>query len=151
MILMENALKYSPDQSPVDIWYEQAEKETSFYVLDRGPGIPADDAEKVFNRFYQVDDMKHRSQSGLGLGLLYREIHRRNARRTDFGRARGERRLALQLRNPPAPVNHPALKRSAVDESRQAVSTHPLALALVPDGSKEQPSRRCHRGNNPAR
>lgn len=69
MILMENALKYSPDQSPVDIWYEQGEEETSFYVLDRGPGIPADDAEKVFNRFYQVDDMKHRSQSGLGLGL----------------------------------------------------------------------------------
>jgi PAS domain S-box-containing protein len=69
MILMDNALKYSPDQSPVDIWFEQGEEETLFHVLDRGPGIPADDIEKVFNRFYQVEDASYHSHPGLGLGL----------------------------------------------------------------------------------
>ena len=69
MILMDNALKYSPVQSPVDIWFEQGETETSFHVLDRGPGIPADDAEKVFKRFYQVEDVSYHSHPGLGLGL----------------------------------------------------------------------------------
>jgi signal transduction histidine kinase len=38
-------------------------------VLDRGPGVPEADRERVFNRFYQVDEPMHHSQPGLGLGL----------------------------------------------------------------------------------
>ncbi len=68
-VLMDNALKYSPQDSRVDVWFEQDESETRFNVLDRGPGIPESDREKVFIRFYQVGDVDHHSHTGLGLGL----------------------------------------------------------------------------------
>lgn len=69
MILMDNALKYSPEGSLVEAWFEQDEAETRFCVLDRGPGIPEADRERVFIRFYQVGDVDHHSHTGLGLGL----------------------------------------------------------------------------------
>ena len=68
-ILIDNALKYSPGESLVDIWYEQEADETVYCVMDRGPGIPEKDREKVFNQFYQVEDVHHHSLPGMGLGL----------------------------------------------------------------------------------
>jgi signal transduction histidine kinase len=38
-------------------------------VSDRGPGVPEDARERVFERFYQVDDVLHHSKPGVGLGL----------------------------------------------------------------------------------
>jgi PAS domain S-box-containing protein len=69
MVLMDNALKYSPEGSRVEAWFEQDEQETTYHVLDQGPGIPEADREKVFLRFYQVGDVDHHSHTGLGLGL----------------------------------------------------------------------------------
>ncbi len=69
LILIDNALKYSPAEAEVDIWFDQDDRETVFSVRDRGPGIPEKDREKVFDRFYQVEEVKHHSLPGLGLGL----------------------------------------------------------------------------------
>lgn len=68
-ILVENACEYSEASSPVDVEVERGEDEILIMVLDRGPGIPRADLERVFERFYQVVDASHHSKPGLGLGL----------------------------------------------------------------------------------
>ncbi|MDY6797096.1 MAG: PAS domain S-box protein [Actinomycetota bacterium] len=68
-ILIDNAMKYSPEESLVHIWCEQTGEETLFHVLDRGIGIPEEEREKIFRRFYQVEDVNHHSLPGMGLGL----------------------------------------------------------------------------------
>ncbi len=69
VILLDNALKYSPPGSLVEIAGERRGGEIIFSVLDRGGGIPPEDGERVFDRFYQVGSAKHHSGPGLGLGL----------------------------------------------------------------------------------
>lgn len=70
VILVENAINYSPEGSPVDIDASLLEPSLlEIRVMDRGPGIPAEAAEKVFERFYQVGDVLHHSKPGIGLGL----------------------------------------------------------------------------------
>ncbi len=68
IILIENAAKFSPRDALVEV--EVAEQPTgqTVSVLDRGVGIPEGERAKVFDRFYQVEDVLHHS-NGLGLGL----------------------------------------------------------------------------------
>jgi PAS domain S-box-containing protein len=68
-ILVENALKYSPDGSKVEVGFEQGDGKTVFSVADSGPGVPESDSALVFERFYQVEDPQHHSLPGIGLGL----------------------------------------------------------------------------------
>ena len=73
--LLDNALKYSPDSGTVSIrtWINGAE--AGLDVADEGPGIPPDLAEKVFERFFRVDEARSRERGGSGLGLaIVRDI-----------------------------------------------------------------------------
>lgn len=75
LILLENAAKYSPPASPVDVEAEVNEDEFLASVLDRGPGVPVEERTRIFERFYQVEDVNHHSIPGIGLGLyIAREI-----------------------------------------------------------------------------
>ncbi len=75
VILLDNAVKFSPPASPLRIEVEEEENVLEFSVLDRGIGIPEHARELVFDRFYQVEEVKHHSSVGLGLGLyLARQI-----------------------------------------------------------------------------
>jgi len=67
--LLDNADKYSPEGSPVSVTLEARAGIALVSVLDRGPGIPESDRERVFERFYQVEDALNHSQPGMGLGL----------------------------------------------------------------------------------
>ncbi|MBN1288321.1 MAG: PAS domain S-box protein [Actinobacteria bacterium] len=67
--LLENAVKFSPENAPVEIWFEQDDSQTVFSIRDHGSGIPERDREKIFDRFYQVEDVLHHSIPGIGLGL----------------------------------------------------------------------------------
>jgi|GEM_PF-596131 PAS domain S-box-containing protein len=69
IILLDNAVKYSPPGSLVELKGERRAGEVFFSVLDRGMGIPLEDRERVFDRFYQVGSALHHSGPGLGLGL----------------------------------------------------------------------------------
>lgn len=67
--LLENALKYSPQGSPIDITVRREDKELQVAVVDRGAGIPADDRERVFDKFYRLHSPRHVSGTGLGLSI----------------------------------------------------------------------------------
>lgn len=65
-ILLDNARKYSSDVIDVKI---ETEGTPAIAVIDRGIGIPEKDTERVFERFYRVDESRTRSSGGYGLGL----------------------------------------------------------------------------------
>jgi PAS domain S-box-containing protein len=69
VILLENAVNYSPEESEVEVEVTSFDGEMLLSVLDRGQGVPQEDRERIFDRFYQVEDVDHHSISGLGLGL----------------------------------------------------------------------------------
>ncbi|NPV60100.1 MAG: PAS domain-containing protein [Actinobacteria bacterium] len=82
VILLENALKFSPPESVVEIEVEQSEGGCLISVLDRGPGIPSRDRERVFDRFHQVEQARFHSKPGMGMGLyIAREIVERHGGR----------------------------------------------------------------------
>ena len=68
--LVDNALKFSPDGGQVKLMVESAEDgSAAITVHDEGEGIPTELREKVFERYYQIDQGDSRKYEGLGVGL----------------------------------------------------------------------------------
>ena len=68
--LIENALRHSGDAEAVDISLEQAAGQVTLSVADGGPGIPAQDRDKVLQRLYRLDRSRGTPGHGLGLALV---------------------------------------------------------------------------------
>jgi two-component system sensor histidine kinase KdpD len=74
--LVDNALKYSPPGSPLGISATMGDHRVTITVRDQGPGVPASDRERIFEKFYRRPDAR-RLVPGAGLGLyIAREIAR---------------------------------------------------------------------------
>lgn len=67
--LLDNALKYTPRGSRLDISAQRRTTEVEVCVRDDGPGIPTEDLPHIFERFYRVDKGRSRDKGGTGLGL----------------------------------------------------------------------------------
>jgi two-component system sensor histidine kinase SenX3 len=67
--LVANAVSYSECGSTVLVSTKADEHNISISVVDQGIGIPADEIDRIFERFYRVDPARHRSTGGTGLGL----------------------------------------------------------------------------------
>jgi two-component system sensor histidine kinase SenX3 len=67
--LMENAVKYSDEGSTVEVGGRTDGHWVELRVRDRGIGIPTQDLERIFERFYRVDRARGRDTGGTGLGL----------------------------------------------------------------------------------
>jgi PAS domain S-box-containing protein len=67
--LISNALKYSPSDQPVNVRVSVTATEALVAVHDRGPGIPPEALEHIFERFYRAPGVEVQSGSGVGLGL----------------------------------------------------------------------------------
>jgi len=68
--LVDNAFKFSSEGKTVRLMIESAKNgNTAITVQDEGPGIPLELREKVFERFYQIDQGDSRKYEGLGVGL----------------------------------------------------------------------------------
>lgn len=65
--LLENAVKYTPEGSPIEISARQEDSNLVLEVADRGPGIPPESAQKIFEKFYRLP--RERGGGGAGLGL----------------------------------------------------------------------------------
>jgi two-component system sensor histidine kinase MprB len=68
--LVENAVKFSPADTPVDVIIG----ERSVQVRDGGPGIPEEDQERIFDRFYRSTITRSAPGSGLGLAIVKQTI-----------------------------------------------------------------------------
>lgn len=67
--IMNNAIKYSPDGGVISARLLETHNHVILSISDQGLGIPRQDINKVFDRFYRVDKARSRQQGGTGLGL----------------------------------------------------------------------------------
>ena len=67
--LLANAVTYSGVDSTVLISTKECDSMVDISVVDQGIGIPHDELDRIFERFYRVDPARHRSTGGTGLGL----------------------------------------------------------------------------------
>ena len=67
--LLDNALKYSSKDSPLEVRSRQIGNEIQVTVMDRGIGIPKEDLERVFDKFYRVQRPEQVTGTGLGLAI----------------------------------------------------------------------------------
>lgn len=72
--LLDNALKYSPDEKRVVVSVKSTADGVAFDVQDNGIGIPAREHRRIFRRFYRVDQRLASATSGVGLGLSIVEL-----------------------------------------------------------------------------
>ena len=69
MILIDNAIKYSPEKTKILISVKIDEHSVKISVIDEGIGIQDMDRDRIFERFYRVDKARSRKEKGTGLGL----------------------------------------------------------------------------------
>jgi two-component system, OmpR family, sensor histidine kinase CiaH len=75
--LIDNAVKYSPPDSPITILLKKDGREGRLELRDEGAGIPAKEQKRIFQKFYRVGNEDTRTTQGTGLGLyLCRKIAR---------------------------------------------------------------------------
>lgn len=67
--LLGNATKYSPAGKPIEVTTEEDENEFRCIVRDHGIGIPAEEADRIFTRFFRASNASHMAGTGLGLSL----------------------------------------------------------------------------------
>ncbi|MBO4264472.1 MAG: HAMP domain-containing protein [Clostridia bacterium] len=67
--VISNSIKYTPDGGKIDVSAEANKMRVSISVKDNGTGIPKEDKDKIFDRFYRVKKDRNRDTGGTGLGL----------------------------------------------------------------------------------
>jgi len=73
--LIDNAVKYSPEGGVIRVAFERFGRRLCFSVADQGIGIPPDERERIFEKFYRLDPGLLRGVGGTGLGLyISREL-----------------------------------------------------------------------------
>lgn len=67
--LVDNAVKYTPEEGTVKVSLDADHQNVFISVADTGIGIPEDEVNRIFERFYRVDKTRDRETGGTGLGL----------------------------------------------------------------------------------
>ncbi len=67
--LIHNAIKFTPAGGRIDVRVSQVGRETTIEVSDTGVGIPHEEQERLFERFYKSDKARHSEGTGLGLAI----------------------------------------------------------------------------------
>lgn len=74
-ILIDNAVKFSPPDAPIDVTVRRNDREAVIDVADRGPGIPPERLGRVFERFGRWRPAGYEETPGAGLGLFIARAH----------------------------------------------------------------------------
>jgi len=115
--LVENAIKYSPDEGTIELGVESFDGLVLFRVLDEGLGIPEDEQAHVFDKFYRLDPEMTRGIGGTGLGLyICKELVERMGGRI-WAESRSEKGSALFFELPTVGAPH-TVPRAAKDPAQ---------------------------------
>jgi signal transduction histidine kinase len=121
--LIDNALRYTPEQGAVDVRITRAddrERSIVLEVVDTGPGIPAEERARVFDRFYRVPGT---ATPGSGIGLaLVKMIAERHAARVELESRAGGPGLVVRVRFPGEPAVAELPQRHGLEPARRARS-----------------------------
>lgn len=100
--LISNAIKWSPDDDVITISVTSNGEEVTVSVFDNGPGVPDDQRQRIFERFYQVDTARSGKEgSGLGLAICKHIIEAHGGRIWAEGNSQGKGgRFMFTLLNP---------------------------------------------------
>lgn len=97
--VVRNALTYGDRTKPIEVRIDVDGKTATVRVLDRGPGVPAEELEKIFEPFYRTDKSRDHRQDGQGIGLAITsrmtELHGGKVRARN--RAEGGLEIAIEL------------------------------------------------------
>jgi two-component system, OmpR family, sensor kinase len=118
--LVDNGIKFSPHDGKVAVRAEAGDGHLLLDVADRGPGIPADDIDHIFDRFYRVDRARTAGATGgtgLGLAIVMAIAHAHGGGVAVENRDGGGAIFTVRLPLLPAP-GHPALVAPAGGRSR---------------------------------
>jgi two-component system, OmpR family, sensor histidine kinase KdpD len=104
--LIENALKYTPPETPIDISARLGDREVIVEVADRGPGLPGGEEGRIFEKFYRARDQGHAGGAGLGLTICRGIVTAHGGRIWAENRPGGGAafRFSLPLTGPPPSV-----------------------------------------------
>ena len=101
--ILDNALRYTPSGGRIILSAEHAGDSVEFKVQDSGPGLPAEELDRIFDRFHRVQTARSREEGGSGLGLAIAKSIVERHRCTIAAESREGQGLAIILRLPPAP------------------------------------------------
>lgn len=118
--LLDNAIRYSPEGSRIEIRCGRANGRIELTVSDNGPGIPLEDRDRVFERFYRVVG-NEAPGSGLGLSIVRRiaELHGGSVAIRDGVGGRGTS-IVVSFDEVEAPATSPSLPALTADSFSQA-------------------------------
>jgi two-component system sensor histidine kinase KdpD len=103
---------YAPEGTTIEIGAWQDSRRVTLQIRDEGPGIPAEDVERVFDKFYRADKADHvRAGTGLGLPISRGFIEIMGGTITAANRL--DRSGALMTITLPAPAQNEALENAA--------------------------------------
>jgi two-component system OmpR family sensor kinase len=119
--LLTNARLHTPAGTPVHVRLASEGKRLVLEVSDEGPGVPAEEADRIFERFHRLDRSRARSKGGVGLGLaIVRSVVEAHGGTVVYRPRPGGGSL-FRVSLPPAPG-----ARSAVAQAETASTEHSL-------------------------
>jgi two-component system sensor histidine kinase KdpD len=103
--LLENAIKYAPETSPIEVRARGGAGEATIEVSDRGPGIPPGEEQRIFDKFVRLPDGARTQGAGLGLTVCRAIVRAHEGRITAENRLGGGAtfRIVLPVGGVPPP------------------------------------------------
>jgi two-component system sensor histidine kinase BaeS len=118
--LVANAARHNPAGERIRVRVARAGDDATVAVVDRGPGIPAGELERIFERFYRLDEARGRDRGGAGLGLaIARQLVELHGGRIWAESVEGEgAAFTFTLPLASSSLAHPRARQGSVQEPR---------------------------------